>query len=290
MAMGERISGNNSWRVRIQNAFKEALFPAKCLVCGAFLQSKIWQGFRSAERDIQRELFLERSLTDVFKLLLGPFLCSTCLTGFLPVASPLCSVCGFMFTSREGEDHVCGDCLEFPKKFKTARSTGVYDRAFMDVIYCFKYKGKIQLARPLGMLLFFVLVNNWSQNSIDLVLPVPLHPKKIRSRGFNQAFLLVRDWAHMAAKFQIELPFKKIDHTLLVRNKWTEQQTGLGREKRISNVNNVFALDDRTTISDKKILLVDDVYTTGATVNECANVLIKGGARHVNVLTLARAI
>ena len=288
--MGKSVSGNNSWGVRIQNAFQEVLFPAKCLVCGSFLQAKAAQGFRSAERDTQKELFLERSLTDVFKLLLGPFLCSTCLAGFLPLESPLCSVCGFMFTSREGGDHVCGDCLESPKKFKIARSTGVYDRAFMEVIHCFKYKGKIQLARPLGMLLFFALMNHWTQNSIDLVLPVPLHPKKIRSRGFNQAFLLIRDWEHVAAKVQIELPFKKIDHTLLVRNKWAEQQTGLGRKKRLANVKNVFSLDNRSMISDKKILLVDDVYTTGATVNECANVLIKGGARHVNVLTLARAI
>jgi len=286
--MGGGIPGNNSWRVRIQNAFKEVLFPAKCLVCGSFLQPG--QGFPSAERDTQRGLFLEQSLTDAFKLLLGPFLCPTCLTGFLSIASPLCSVCGFMFISREGEDHVCGGCLESPNKFKTARAAGVYDRAFMDIIHCFKYKGKIQLARPLGMLLFFVLVNNWTQNSIDLVLPVPLHPKKLKSRGFNQAFLLLKDWEHASAKFQIELPFKKIDHTLLVRDKWTVQQTGLGRKKRLSNVKNVFALGDRSMISDKKILIVDDVYTTGATVNECAKVLIGGGARHVDVLTLARAI
>jgi predicted amidophosphoribosyltransferase len=87
-----------------------------------------------------------------------------------------------------------------------------------------------------------------------------------------------------------ELPDIPVARDVLERRRWTEPQTGLGRKKRLTNVKNAFSVNDHSKIAGKRILLVDDVFTTGATANECAKVLLKGGAEHVDVLTLARAM
>ncbi|MEE8552373.1 MAG: ComF family protein [Desulfobacterales bacterium] len=228
--------------------------------------------------------------TTIFEMLLAPFLCPACLTGFLPVESPMCSRCGVVFKSREGEDHVCGECLDSPMRFGIARSPGIYEQTLMAAIHCFKYRGKIQLARPFGMLLFTAFISFWEKNSVDLIIPVPLHVKKFRMRGFNPSFLLVRDWATIAAMLNDELPDIPVARDVLERRTWTEPQTGLGRKKRLENVKNAFSINDHSKIAGKRVLLVDDVFTTGATANECAKVLLNGGVGHVDVLTLARAM
>ena len=94
----------------------------------------------------------------------------------------------------------------------------------------------------------------------------------------------------IAGTFHIETPYQRVDQDVLLRDKWTEPQTGLGRKKRIANIKNAFKLNPKVDIDSQRILLVDDVYTTGATVNECAKVLLQGGASRVDVITLARAI
>jgi ComF family protein len=124
----------------------------------------------------------------------------------------------------------------------------------------------------------------------DVVIPVPLHAGKLRERGFNQAFLLVRDWTHMAKRLCIKLPFRCIDRNILQRHNPTIAQTGLGKKERQKNIRGVFNVKNKEKIIQKRILLVDDVYTTGATANECAKTLLAGGAARVDVLTLARTI
>jgi ComF family protein len=126
--------------------------------------------------------------------------------------------------------------------------------------------------------------------NIDLIIPVPLHLKKLRIRGFNPSFLLVKDWICIAKFLNVKLPDIPVNSNVLVRGRWTKPQTGLGRKERLENIKNAFNINDGSKITGKRILLVDDVYTTGATVNECAKVLLKGGAKNVDVLTLARAI
>jgi ComF family protein len=195
-----------------------------------------------------------------------------------------------MFKSRQGEDHVCGECLESPKRFEIARSVGIYENTLMDAIHCFKYKGKIQLARPFGILLFASFINYWNANSIDLIVPVPLHRKKLKTRGFNPSFLLVRGWELFVDELSIEMPKIPVVRDVLTKIKWTEPQTGLMRKKRLANVKNAFGIQGSSKIAGKRILLVDDVYTTGATANECSKALLRGGAGRVDVLTLARAM
>lgn len=269
---------------RLTGVIKDVLFPAQCLVCGAFFHNDSHQ-----RNGLPAAVFQAGTAPD-FEKVMAPFLCRLCSKDFVAAVSPLCTVCGIMFQSREGQDHICGECLTSPKLFGMARSLGAYERALLAVIHRMKYAGKVQVARPLGALLFFALIRYWQPGSIDLAIPVPLHSKKIRTRGFNQSYLLVRGWESMDAALNIEQPFIKVDGRALIRERWTEPQTGLGKKKRLANIKNAFGVSESAKIEGKRILLVDDVYTTGATVNECAKVLLGAGARRVDVLTLAQAL
>jgi ComF family protein len=171
-----------------------------------------------------------------------------------------------------------------------ARSAGVYDNVLMAAIHCLKYKEKIQLARPLGVLLFMAFCRYWNMANLNLIVPVPLHKRKLSSRGFNPSFFLVKEWALIVKSLNRALPAIPVAVDILVRKRWTESQTGLGRKDRLQNIKNAFDVSDSSKVKRKNILLVDDVYTTGATANECAKVLIRAGAAHVDVLTLARAM
>ena len=299
--------------IRVTEAMKKAFFPTRCLVCGSFFRNSRqenrslkaflqflsrWEqdfigleGF-SQEIDLTNEHVEESLGTDakIFMALMSPFICANCSGTYMAVESPICSTCGVVFESREGEDHDCGECLHAPKRFRIARSAGVYDKVLMAAIHCLKYKEKIQLARPLGVLLFMAFCRYWNKGSINLIVPIPLHNRKFRSRGFNTPFLFVKEWAFFTKVLNGTLPVIPVAEDILVRERWTEPQTGLGRKERLQNIKNAFDVSDSSTVKGGKILLVDDVYTTGATANECAKVLMRAGAACVDVLTLARAL
>jgi ComF family protein len=171
-----------------------------------------------------------------------------------------------------------------------ARASLVYEKNATEVIHCFKYKAKIQLAESLSELLLTTFRLFWEKDSVDVIVPVPLHPKRLRQRGFNQSYLLVRYWKMLAASTSLDPCNFEIERDVLVRKRPTAPQTALGRERRAANIKNAFDIRGREIIKNKRVLLVDDVYTTGATVNECARLLLKYGAEHVDVLTLARAV
>ena len=173
--------------------------------------------------------------------------------------------------------------------FRKARSVGVYDKTLMSLVHAFKYGKKIQLADPLGRMLFKTFLCHWGKDEVDLVMPVPLHPERLRERGFNQAFLLVRNWPLPERKGNPAKSFVEINPDTLTRIKRTHPQTGLNRRGRSENIKNAFHVKDADKIKGRRILLVDDVLTTGATIRECARVLKKEGAIKIDVLTLARA-
>ena len=116
----------------------------------------------------------------------------------------------------------------------------------------------------------------------DLIVPVPLHIKRLRQRGFNQALVLCRKIFPASRD--------KIGSRVLERHAWTQPQTGLSGPDRRRNVRNEFTLRRPEQIKNKRVLLVDDVFTTGATVNECARLLLKGQASRVDVFTFARVV
>ena len=275
---------------RTADALKSAIFPAKCLACRSLFHPETKHCGHLLENCCQDEFNFISSGKTMFEGLMAPFLCTRCSVGFLPVESPLCSGCGIMFKSREGEDHFCGECLKSPKRFSIARASGIYDHALLAAIHLLKYRGQIQLAKPLGMLLFFSFIHLWNEMPVDVVIPVPLHVKRLRKRGFNQSFLLVKDWGLYAKAIDPRLEQVHIEKHLLTRFRWTEPQTGLDRKKRQSNIKNAFKIRDAEKLNGKHVLLVDDVYTTGATADECAKVLLGAGAGQVDVLTLARAV
>lgn len=275
---------------RISRSLTDALFPPKCLVCGSFLSPLRCEGENPSESICPDKASLGHDMGAVFRMFLGSFLCRDCRRGFASVESPMCLKCGIIFKSREGEDHSCGHCLKSPKRFRRARAAGLYDQALRKLIQGFKYKGKIQLAKPLGALLLFAFRRFWDQDEIDRLVPVPLHARRFRKRGFNQAFLLIKGWARTAEMLNLECSFPQVVRDELIRNRWTDPQTGLDRPRRMQNLRNAFSLRDASGIAGKRILLVDDVYTTGATADECARVLLAGGARYVDVLTVARTM
>lgn len=306
------LKSSHMW-IRVTGAMKEAFFPTRCLVCGSFFRntrqenrslkrflqilSRWEQGFFGLEEFFQitdsTKEHIEECLgmdAKLFVALMSPLICTNCSGSYMAVESPICSTCGLVFESREGEDHDCGECLNGPKKFRMARSAGVHDKVLMAAIHCLKYKEKIQLARPLGVLLFMAFCRYWNRGNINLIVPIPLHKRKLRSRGFNTSFLLVKEWAFIFKAQYGTLPVIPVAGDILVRKRWTEPQTGLGRKERLQNIKNAFGVSNPSKVKGKKILLVDDVYTTGATVNECAKVLLKAGAVYVDVLTLARAM
>jgi ComF family protein len=275
---------------RFYQIIQQAVFPPKCLVCNALYRISENSRCRISANPGPDEATRPVSIRDQAEISLSDCLCPGCLAELIPVESPLCICCGIPFKSRQGQDHYCGACIAAGNKFGLARAPLVYDRIITEVIHCFKYRGKIQLARPLSELLLLAFLIFWDRDGIDVILPVPLHPSRIRMRGFNQAYLLIRSWPKLAAHYAWDLSHTRIERDVLIRTRPTAPQSALDRTQRARNIKNAFDLNRQEVIAGKKILLIDDVYTTGATVNECARLLLNRGARKVDVLTLARAV
>ncbi len=260
---------------RISAALRNLLFPAKCRACGILFRPPE-TGMPGTGDGVN------------FEDAMGPFLCPECREGFLPAASPLCPVCGEVFSSRQGKDHLCGACIESPRRFRKARAVGVYEKGLLKAVHCLKYRGRIELASPLGKLLFSEFHRHWPPGDIDLVIPVPLHGERMRTRGFNQSLLLLRDWPKRMGSAGYGMNAIRIAPELLKRSESTPPQTGLGRKQRMKNLRGAFTVPAPQRVKNRRVLLVDDVYTTGATADACTGALRKAGAARMDVLTLAR--
>jgi ComF family protein len=171
----------------------------------------------------------------------------------------------------------CGLCRRGVQGFDAAYSFGFYEGELRELIHLFKY-GRVQtLAKPLGRLLALAFPR---EDSFDVIVPMPLHWRKRWQRGFNQADLL----AHEISR-RTHIPVKNA----LRRVKFTAAQAGLTNAKRRRNVSGAFRPKRERSLDAKRVLLVDDVMTTGATAASCARALKIAGARQVTLLTLARA-
>lgn len=207
--------------------------------------------------------------------------CRACFSLIRFISPPLCPCCGIPIAGA-GADHLCGDCLVAPPPYAVARAVARYEAVLLDAIHTFKYKGKITTGEVLGKIMADHAYPGYSIADYSLIVPVPLHPKRLRERGFNQSVILARE---ISKRFSLPLDF-----LTLRRHVFTEPQVNLGKDRRTANVRGAFAVKNKKKIEGQKIILVDDVYTTGSTVKECAGALMQHGAVEVSVLTLARAV
>ncbi len=199
-------------------------------------------------------------------------LCSYCWSQIRRYTGPSCRICAMPFSSELSS--ICGQCLKQCPPFSKVITFGIYEGALAEAINQLKFHNVRRLSGPLGTLL-----SNISLPAINGIVPVPLHIKSLRERGFNQSLLIART---LSRRRTIPL---FID--MLIKKKETPPQIGLSARERISNVRKAFAA--RGNIKGLRILLVDDVVTTGATVRECSHELLNAGAREVIVATIARS-
>lgn len=207
-------------------------------------------------------------------------LCGGCLAQVSFIGSPMCPKCGMPYPVEEGVDHLCGDCIKGGQHFSVARSVGIYKDNILEIVHRFKYGGKLPAGRLLGSLMAARAEDFFIIRQYDVIIPVPLHRDRLRQRGFNQSLLLARE---IAGNFDMPVEFET-----LIRVRDTGPQVNLGGDERRENVKGAFEAAD--SVKGKRVLLIDDVMTTGSTVRECARSLAGKGALEVAVYTAARAI
>jgi len=222
-----------------------------------------------------------------------PILCDACAQRFVvPIPPPVCPVCGRPQEPDPATGNPpdpCRHCREnAPSEggwgFDSARAVAIYEGPLRHAIHCLKYGHVALLGEPLGA--FFAnqlvaegLLRRDAVDTVDVVVPVPIHKERLRKRGFNQAALLAGPVAE-----QLGVPFLP---DAAVRARRTPPQVGLSPDARRTNLVGAFVVPDAAPVSGQRVLLVDDVFTTGATVSACARALKKAGAVRVDVATLA---
>ena len=217
-------------------------------------------------------------------------LCAACADLAPRLEPPFCAVCSQPFPAASaalGLHAACANCRDRDFAFDCAVSARRHDGPVRDLIVRFKYRGEQHLRRPLSAWLAEALLDpRLTRLPADALVPVPLHPRRLRERGYNQAEECAR-----ALGRRVGLPVWPV----LRRARYTGTQTLLSREERARNLTGAFALADgwtarreRRSLEGADVLVVDDVFTSGATVDACARVLLAGGAASVRVLTVAR--
>ena len=212
-----------------------------------------------------------------------PFFCRACWDSIQPLRGPFCPCCGRPFASscalEYSPDHVCGACRSHHPAYTRAWSLYPYASPIREAVHLFKYNKKVALANALGALMDRAPIETVS---VDVIIPVPLSPARLRNREYNQSLLLA-DRLSQAKN----IPFS---YDNLVRTRETTPQTELSRAVRLKNLRRAFAVRRPQDMTGKRVLVIDDVFTTGTTVNECAKALRKAGASEVYVCTLARTV
>lgn len=217
-------------------------------------------------------------------------LCAGCWQGFSFIAPPQCACCGDPFAEHLGEGALCAACLARPPKFRRARAALAYDTQSRRLVLPFKHGDRTDIARACGGWMARAGADLLAE--ADLIAPVPLHWRRLLVRRYNQAQLLARTVVRAALSDSASNAASRLAPDLLRRRRWTGSQAGLRAKERRHNVREAFDIHPRWAagVAGKTVLLVDDVLTTGATAEACARVLQRGGARHVDVLTLARVV
>ena len=203
-----------------------------------------------------------------------PF-CADCLSGFRPLPEAHCPICALPYPAGSHSSHRCGRCTVNLPSFSKVYPLGLYQHQLREAIHQFKFNQKVGLDRPLAKLLNRIIVDL----TATLIVPVPLHRKRLQQRSYNQALLLARELARLN-----KLPLAR---DLLQKTVETPAQQELTARERERNLKQAFQVKE--VLDGERILLVDDVLTTGATAVACSRVLLAAGAAEVQVAVLARA-
>ena len=260
-----------SWASGIAAGLFATLFPSDCRLCGS-------------------------PLINISRLPV----CVECLAAMRPIAGGLCSICGerlispFAFAAEPVQSAVesgetrCGLCRRLEPPYIKATAYGSYDGGLRELIHLLKYNGVRPAANVLGRMLAEAVEDlqpHFSDTEV-LVVPVPLHARKARQRGFNQSELIAR----AAIKLKTAGGHFQLSANLLERSRETTSQIGLSRHQRRENIRGAFRVTKPDEVRGREVLVVDDVFTTGTTVSECARILRRAGASRVYVGTVARTL
>jgi ComF family protein len=209
-------------------------------------------------------------------------LCPACWARVSFLAPPWCERLGIPFVYDPGPGVLSMEAIADPPAYDRARAAVRYDDVARDLVHRLKYGDRLDLAAAMGR---WMARAGWELlDDADALVPVPLHWRRLWSRRFNQAAALAR-----AAAARKSIP---VLTAALKRRRATAQQVGLSRSARTTNVQGAFAVtaEGKAAIGGKRLVLVDDVLTSGATVDACARALLRAGARHVDVLVFARVV
>lgn len=221
--------------------------------------------------------FLCKERVDMFG-----YICASCWKKIDFISHPMCEVCSHPLPYAETGVTECAACIRQAPPYQKARVLFSYTEHSKTLIHQFKYKDKTHLAPHLAK--WCLQAREDILEEIDLIAPVPLHRYRLIARRYNQSALLC---SFLSKEIEVEAK-----NDLLIRTRHTRPQSGLTRNQRKKNVQGVFTFNHRylEEIQDKKILLIDDVITTGATIHACTKTLLKAGAKEVNVLALGKTV
>ncbi len=246
------------WRLRLGQGFArlghmllDQLYPPGCASCGTPLEA-------------------------------GDALCAACFAKMKPITAPLCPVLGLPFEVDMGEGALSAEALADPPPFARARAAVAYGPVAGTLVSRMKYGDRPELARLCARLMAGAGREFWDKG--PLLVPVPLHPSRLRARRYNQSLLLALELGRLTGL--------KVDPHLVRRHRKTRQQVGLSGESRERNVQGAFSAhpDALARLKGRGVVLIDDVYTTGATVKAVTRALKRGGAETIEVLAFARVV
>lgn len=207
-------------------------------------------------------------------------ICASCAKKIKERIPPFCAKCG---KQLEGEPELiaeCPDCKKHTPCFDRAWSACHYNEPLKNLIHDFKYKKVSSLSVDFTVLIIDFMKKYDAGKDCQVILPIPMHPNRLFKREINHSDALAQNLAK-----KLNIPYSR---NALKKTKNTLFQSKLKRKARIENLRSSFSIKDDSAIRDKNILLVDDLLTTGSTVNECSKILKNSGAKHVEVITLAR--
>lgn len=250
------------------------IYPDICIVCQKFFEP-------------QKRINPDRIFNPEFEQVFYNQLCKRCIKKYKTFSGPVCARCGRLLNIHDFENALCEDCLTKKSSLDKIRSCFLFRDSVVDIVHMLKYNHKVYLIKKASYFILKAFLDLYTQNPPDIVIPVPMHSSGLRKRGYNQTYLMACEASGLAQKYGLFFPEVRSD--ILLKTKKTESQTELDHNSRKKNLENVFKVKQPLSVKSRKILIVDDVMTTGTTLDKCAKELLKNGAESVDAITFARA-